>query len=193
MNQRFKTLGLLIIIALSTTACGTQAGQDQQSQQTASKAVTYEVLLGKSSTDKEVVDFITSNNCSSVEQFQLCKDVGIALWINLEQVVETVYLYLNNADGFAPYNGELPFGLKFYDTLGAVEYKLGKIEVEDNSLHPALNGGLPDEGSSPDHMHYWAVYKRLSMTIVYNSPFVDEDATIYAILVKKGGTREPNE
>jgi hypothetical protein len=118
--------------------------------------------------------------------------VGIALWIGADQAIETVFLYLNNSDGFAPYKGELPFGLKFYDTLGAVEYKLGKIEMEDNSLHPALNAGLPDEGGSPDHMHHWAVYSRLGMTIVYNSPFVDEDATIYAILVKKGGTREPN-
>jgi hypothetical protein len=44
---------------------------------------------------------------------------------------------------------------------------------------------LPDEGSSPDHFHYWAVYKHLGMTIIYNSPFVDEDATIYAILVSR--------
>jgi hypothetical protein len=55
----------------------------------------------------------------------------------------------------------------------------------DDALQPTSLAGLPDEGSSPDRMHYWAVYKRLNITIVYNSPLADEDAYIYAILVTK--------
>jgi hypothetical protein len=62
--------------------------------------------------------------------------------------------------------------------MGAVEYKLKRRGVG--------NAGLPDEGSSPDHLHYWATYKQVGMTIIYNSPSPEyEDATIYAILVSK--------
>jgi hypothetical protein len=135
-------------------------------------------LLGKSLTDKVVADFIASNNCSSAAQFQLCEDVGVALLIDLNQIVETVYLYLNNTEGFGPYQGELPFGLKFYDTMGAVEYKLKRKGVG--------NAGLPDSGATPDHLHYRANYQQVGMTIIYTSPSLeDEDATIYAILVSK--------
>ncbi len=101
----------------------------------------------------------------------------MALWTDSNQVVETIYLYLNNSDGFEPYQGKLPFGLKFYDTLGAVEYKLKRQGVG--------NAGLPDEGAVPDHMHYRATYRQAGLTIIYNFPFPDEDATIYAVLVSK--------
>ena len=47
------------------------------------------------------------------------------------------------------------------------------------------DAGVPDEASSPDHIHYWAVYKQLGMTVIYNSPGADEDAYIYAILLSK--------
>jgi hypothetical protein len=92
-------------------------------------------------------------------------------------VIETVYLYVNAEDDVQPYKGDLPYGLKFYDTQSAVEYRLKKQGVG--------NAGLPDEGSSPDHLHYWATYKQAGLTIVYNSPYADEDATINAILINK--------
>ena len=102
----------------------------------------------------------------------------MALWGSSNDIVETVYLYLNNADGFTPYKGELPFGLKYYDIKEAVEYKLKKQRIGQ--------GGLPDAGASPDHLHYWATYHRAGMTIIYNSPSPDdEDSNIYAILVSK--------
>jgi hypothetical protein len=127
-------------------------------------------------TDDVVTDFASAQRCSSANQFLLCQTAGMALWIDSNQVVETVYLYLNHVDGFAPYNGELPYGLKYYDIMGAVEYKLKK--------HGLGNHGLPDEGGTPDHLHYWATYHQAGMTIIYNSPSAeDEDATIYAILV----------
>jgi hypothetical protein len=177
MNKLYRSLTILAAITLFITACSTQAAQAQPAEPAVPEAITYKTLLGKSLNDKEVIDFIVSNNCSSVGQFQQCKEVGMALWINLEQVVESVHLYLHNTAGFVPYKGALPFGLKFYDTMGAVEYKLERQLGE--------GAGSPDEGSSPDHFHYWAVYKQLGMTIIYNFPFVDEDATIYAILVSK--------
>lgn len=99
----------------------------------------------------------------------------MALRTDSNQVVETIYLSLNNADGFEPYKGELPFGLKFYDTMGAVEYKLKRQGVG--------NDGLPDVGATLDYMHYRAIYHQAGMTILYNTPFADEDATIQAILL----------
>ena len=175
MNKLFKTLSILAAITLFITAC---SAQTVQGEQVPAKTVTYKDVLGKSLNDKEVVDFIDINNCSSAAQFQLCKDVGMALWLGSGQRVETVCLYLNNVDGFASYKGELPLGLKFYDIKEAVEYKLKRKDVG--------NAGLPDEGSSPDHLHYWAMYKQAGMTIIYNSPLPeDEDASIYAILISK--------
>jgi hypothetical protein len=176
MKRLFKTFSILIAIILFMTACNMQGAQSHQAQ-ALSKTATYETLLGEALTDKEVADFIASNNCSSTGQFRVCKGVGMDLWIDSGQIVKTVYLYVNNDDGYAAYKGALPFGLKFYDIQGAVEYKLKRQGVG--------NEGLPDEGSSPDHFHYWAVYEQYNMIIIYNSPYPDEDATIYAVLVSK--------
>jgi len=180
MKTLIKIFNIFAVIPLLISGCGGQPVQAEQAGQARSN-VTYHLVLGKSLTDHDVADFITSNNCAITGQFQQCKEVGMALWINPDQVVETVYLYLNKAEGFGPYQGELPLGLKFYDTMGAVEYKL-KRQVGESI-------GTPDEGDSPDHMHYWAVYKQLDMTIIYNTAFPDEDATIYAILVSKARTQ----
>jgi hypothetical protein len=99
----------------------------------------------------------------------------MALWTDSNEVVETVYLYLNNTDGFAPYEGKLPFGLKFYDTMEAVEYKLNRQGIG--------NAGLPDSVATPDHMHYEATYQQAGMIVIYNFPFPDEGATINAIVL----------
>jgi hypothetical protein len=177
MNTLIKIFAIFTAIPLLISGCGSYSLQAENEEPATPNTATYEFVLGKALTDEVVANFIASNNCEPSGPFQVCKEVGMALWINLEQVVETVYLYLNNADGFAPYKGELPFGLKFYDTMGAVEYKLERQEIGNN--------GLPDKSGTPDHIHYWAVYKQFGMTIIYNSPFVDEDATIYAILVSR--------
>jgi hypothetical protein len=178
MNKLYRSLGILAALTLLLSACSAWAPQVQAEEHKAPRAALYKDLLGKPITDEEVASFIASNNCLSAAQFQLCKDVGVALLINVNQIVETVYLYLNNAEGFGPYQGELPFGLKFYDTMGAVEYKLKRKGIG--------NAGLPDSGDTPDHLHYWANYRQASLTIIYNSPSAeDEDATIYAILVSK--------
>lgn len=178
MNKFYRSLSVLAAIILIITACGVRVAQTQPEEQKAPRVALYEDVLGKSLTDQQVIDFLARNHCSSAALFQLCKDVGVALLINVNQIVETVYLYLNNTEGFGPYQGELPFGLKFYDTMGAVEYKLKGKDVG--------SAGLPDSGDSPDHLHYWANYQQARLTIIYNSLSPeDEDATIYAILMSK--------
>jgi hypothetical protein len=175
MKRLYRLLCVSNVVLWFITAC---SAQTVQGEQIPPKPVTYTDVLGKSLNDKAVTDFLASNNCSSAAQFQLCEDVGVALLIGSEQKVETVYLYLNNADGFVPYKGELPFGLKFYDTMGAVEHKLKRQGVG--------SAGLPDSVETPDHLHCWATYQQAGMTIIYNSPSAeDEDATIHAILVSK--------
>jgi hypothetical protein len=108
----------------------------------------------------------------------------MALWTDSNQVVETVYLYLNKADGFEPYRGFLPYGIKFYDSLAAVEHKLKRQGVG--------NAGLPETAAVPDRMHYRAIYHEAGLTVLYNSPFPDEDASIYAILFSARGASAKN-
>jgi hypothetical protein len=178
VNKLLKAFRFLSVIPFFLVGCSLHTTQPQTEKRVIPKAISYRVLLGKSITDSEVADFITSNTCSGTGQSQLCEDAGIALWINTDQTVETIYLYLNDADGFVPYKGELPLRLKFYDSMGAVQYKLKKQKVG--------KAGLPDSGETPDHLHYWANYQEAGMIIVYNSPSEeDEDATIYAILLNK--------
>ena len=179
MNKPYKSFCVLAALTLLITACSIPTVQAQPGEPVTSKAVPYQAILGKSLTDEEVVGFIANHNCSSANQFQLCKEVGMALWAGSDQIVKLVYLYSGTGEGFKRYRGALPFGLTFYDPMWRVEEKLRNQNAED-SLQQA---GLPDEASSPDHMHYWAVYKRLGMTVVYNSPSADEDAYIYAILI----------
>jgi hypothetical protein len=180
MNKFFKNLSILAAIALYATACGTQTVQDQPEE----KGAAYQAILGKSLNDEDVANFITSNNCSPASQFQLCSEAGIAFWSDANQIVKMVYLYSGNTEGFRRYRDELPFGLSFYDPMWRVEEKLRDLETDDTSPL-TLKAGLPDEGVTPDHMHYWAMYKRFSMTVIYNSPGDDEDAYIYAIAVNK--------
>lgn len=181
MNKHCKCLSILAAITLFITACTIQAVQAQPEESAAARVDPYQAVLGKSLKDREVADFLVNSNCSPADQFQLCKDAGIAFWTDADQIVKVVYLYAGDASGFRRFRGQLPYGLSFYDPMWRVQEKLSDPDT-DNTLQQF---GLPDEGISPDHMHYWAVYKQLGMTVIYNSPSADEDAYIYAILVSK--------
>ena len=77
----------------------------------------------------------------------------------------------------------LPYGLSMQDTMASVEQKFGQPEVVF-APQAGWEPGLPDEGGSPDHAHYWAIYRRFGVTVVYNSPSAsDKSATIHAIYV----------
>ena len=79
----------------------------------------------------------------------------------------------------------MPYGLTMQDTMATVEQKLGQPAVTF-APQAGWEGGVPDEGGSPDHIHYWAIYKRFGVTVVYNSPSAaDKNATIYKILVNR--------
>jgi len=179
MKKFYEALSILVALPLFITSCGTHTLPVETEVPSVQKYASYELVLDRSIMEKEVINFIVSNQCSPANQFQLCKEVGMALWADSDQVVKTVYLYAGDAQGFRRYRGELPFGLTFYDPMWKVQEKLRDSNAAD-SLHQA---GLPDEASSPDHIHYWAVYKRYGMTIIYASPSADEDAYIYAILI----------
>lgn len=172
MNRRLKIMGLLAAITLVVTFFGAQA---IRAQEAVPQPLDYRNLLGKSRNDQEVVNLMAIHGCVEEPPYLLCREAGMALWLDSYQKVRKIHLYVNNSDGFAPYQGELPLGLKFYDIMAAVEYKLSRLGVG--------NEGRPDETAVPDHMHYWAFYNEHGITILYNSPFPDEDATIYAILI----------
>jgi len=180
MNKLFKTLSILAAIALFAIACSPQAAVAAPAE------VTYQAVLGKDISDDNVASFIASNECSSAaSQFQLCQEAGVALWIDPNQKVNTVYLYTDASNGFAAYQGELPFNIDANDSMADVEQKLGQPRV-DHAPQAGWEPGLPDVGASPDHLTYWATYERFGVTIVYNSPFAnDKNATIHSILVTK--------
>ena len=185
MNALIKTFGIFAAIQLVICACGGQTNQFVPTDATV-EVISYQVVLGKPLNDKDVADFIVSSHCSPVVMYQLCKDKGIAMWADNNQVVKMVYLYAGSTESFRRYRGQLPFGLSFYDPMWRVEEKLRELNADD-SLSPQeiWQAGLPDEEGSPDHMHYRAMYKRLGMTVIYNSPGNDEDAYIYAVVVSK--------
>ena len=171
------------MFALVTTSCSSVFFQIEPKEQTVEKIPLYELVLGKSLTDKVLADFVTNNHCSVVSPYIYCKETGMDLAMDPNQTVVSVFLYLNKVSGFVPnegdytaYNGDLPFGLKFYDTLEAVEHKLKQQGLG--------NDGLPDSGTIPDHMHYMATYNEEGITIIYNSG-PDEDPTIHAIVVNQ--------
>ena len=184
MNKPFKPVILLAAISVFAAACDLQAVQAEPEEGTVPVA-TYQTVLGKSLNDKDVADFIASNNCSRTGQFQTCNTAGVALWIGQDQKVETAYLYPNKVSDFGAYKGKLPLGLSSIDTMASVEDKFGQPKVE-HAPQAGWEPGLPDESGTPDHIHYWAVYKRFGVTIIYNSPSAtDKGATIHAILVSK--------
>jgi hypothetical protein len=174
---------VLVVLSLLLMGCSPQVAQLEPKANSVPETASYQSVLGKSLNDKDVADFMAINNCSSAAQFQMCPDAGMAFWIDPNQIVDTVYLYSRNAEGFSKFRGKLPFGITFYDPMWQVEQKLSNINGDDQAT--AWNAGLPDEASSPDHIHYWAVYRELGMTVIYNSPGADEDAYIYAILLSK--------
>ena len=178
MTKGRKSLVVFFSLVLFTVACSTTSTSTVKAEPAA-----YQAVLGRSATEDMVLDFLAGNECVAAMQFQVCKPAGIALWLDSGQIVKTVWLYANNAEGFNRYRGKLPFGLTFYDPMWLVEEKLSAVEVAESS-QVAYESGSPDEGSSPDHLHYWAVYERLGLIIIYDFPYADEDAYIYAVVVQ---------
>jgi len=87
MSRFYRYLGVLEVISLFINTCSIQA---VPAEQVAPNNVTYEIVLGKSLSDKDVAGFIVSNNCSSAMPYILCKEVGMALLIDTNQIVEGV-------------------------------------------------------------------------------------------------------
>jgi hypothetical protein len=103
----------------------------------------------------------------------------MALGVNSNQVVETVFLNLENTDGFSAYQGELPFGLKINDSRETVEAKFKEQRV---------GTGVANEEGLFDRTHCWATYYAAGMTIIYNSPSADDKGTtMHAIIVENRG------
>ena len=183
MNKNFTTFSIVaVLIAVAFSALVVQA---QPAARIAPEAAAYEAVLGKSLNDRDVTDFITSNACSGTGQFQLCSAAGVALQVGQGQKVETVYLYPNKTNDFSAYAGALPLSLSANDTMASVEEKFGQ-PVVSNVSQAGWELGLPNQSGTAGYTHYWAVYERFGLTIIYNSPSAaDKAATIHAVLVNK--------
>jgi len=181
MNKLFKPLSFVVLIMLVATACGARVVEAKHVEQPVSIAPNYQSLVGKSVGDKNVVDFIASNYCSSSYQYQLCEASGIALGINLDQTVKTVILFPGGTHEIARFHGGLPRNLNWNDSMASVNQKLGAPDATFQE-----QGELPHDRGTPDEIRLWASYKELGLTIVYNSLSAkDNNAAIYAILITK--------
>lgn len=174
MNKAITLLFTLAVLA----AC-----QSRDSRSYETTKIPFEDFLGRPVNDIFLIGFFAENNCIPEGPFYVCRSIGLAVWFDADQLLQTVYFYVTAPDGFEPYEGELPYGLKFYDTLGAVEYKL-KLLSEDGRPRSDLEVDLTHTGSTPDRLHYWVDYERYGIAVIYNAPFADEDATLYAVLLK---------
>jgi len=97
-------------------------------------------------------------------------------------VVVVVFL---TAFGVQAAPASLPYGLTMQDTMASVEQKLGQPKIVF-APQAGWEAGLPDAGGTPDHIHYWAIYKRFGLTVVYNTPSMfDKNATIFDIIVNE--------
>src|SRR5215211_5020883 len=182
MNNRFQILITFAAIALFAITFGAFIVQAQPSERAVPEAASYKAVLGKSLDDTDVAGFIASN-CTQPGSFRYCRAAGLALWVDANQTVRLVYLYLNDTEDIVAYKGELPFGLAPTDTMADVEYKLGG-PVDVQAPQAGWKPGLPDEGYSRNLTYYWAIYERFGMTVIYNTPAAnDKDATIHAIVV----------
>jgi hypothetical protein len=185
MNKNYPILVISAAITLFAATFGALVVQAQPAERTSPAAASYEAVLGKSLDDTSVADFIASNRCAGTGSFQLCSLAGMSLLIGEGQKIETVTLYPKGSAGFAAYNGTLPLGLSAGDTMASVEDKFGQPRVQ-HAPQAGWEPGLPDQSGTPDHIHFWAIYKRFGLTVVYNSPSgTDKGATIHAILVSK--------
>src|SRR5262245_29462142 len=135
MNALIKTLVICAGISLLMNACSGHNVHAEQADANTVTAISYKVVLGKALNDKDVDAFIASNHCLPVADHQLCKDTGMALWADSNQIVKMVYLYAGNAEDFRRYRGQLPFGLSFYDPKWRVEEKIRDLNTDD-SLSP---------------------------------------------------------
>lgn len=100
-----------------------------------------------------MVQFILNNGCRLVGMHYVCKNVGVELSLDTGQKVVTVFMYAQGADGFQPYQGELPHGLTWRDRRRDVEAKLDR---------PSATGG----GGT---LNVWASYQSLRMQVAYNT------------------------
>jgi len=187
VNKLHGLFCILVTFVFFTTACGPQANQTKVSERQNPSIANVQDMIGKPLSDHAVAKYILGNNCSSNGYFQLCYESGLALWVDTNEMVKSIYLYSGNADGFNRYPGKLPYGITFYDPMWLVIDKLKSFD-EGDALNETSIAGLPETEGSPDHMHYWAEYKRFNMIVIYNEPFPDEDAYIYAVVLKSSDT-----
>src|SRR5512133_1856988 len=113
MNKLFNPLSFLMAMAFLLTACATAVAQTVKA---APAEANYQSMLGRSVNDRSVANFIASNDCDQSGSFQLCRNAGLALWMDQNQIVRTAYLYARESQNFSAYKGELPFGLTPDDT-----------------------------------------------------------------------------
>jgi len=97
------------------------------------------------------------------------KSKGISLRFNSDDILTTVFLYSEGADGFRQFQGKLPFGLTFLDKRKDIEKLLG----------------YPEKMGGNGVIKFWVGYPSKALGITYNTKNVNNlNAKIYTIYLK---------
>jgi len=175
MNRLFKFIIVFNVLALLVAGYQIMITR-------AADPLNYQIALYESLNNQIRESFFVAHHCNSVGSFRLCPESGLAFQVDTGELVRQVYFYVHGRDGFSSFSGKLPFGLELTDTMADVQQKLGYPKMFQLPML-GWEPGLPDRGTTPDHVHYWAEYKRYGLTIVYNTPSAtDLKADIYLIL-----------
>lgn len=178
MKELYKVLTLLIVVTMLVMLSGVYGVAAHP------KLDSYEDVIHKSLSHSNVGEFLAVNQCSQAGQFYLCQSEGVALWVNKDNIVDKVYLYRGGDHEFKNYhNSELPSEFTFTDTMGTVEQKLGQPKVVF-APQAGWQPGKPDVAGVVGYTHYWATYKGLGITVIYDTNSAsDKSAKIHAVIV----------
>jgi hypothetical protein len=146
--------GLLVVIGF--VGCQLVAtGRDEPKPLALSKLTD---VLGKGPDSKEMTALRKDlKGEPEIAKFDDCyfhswKDRGVSLRFE-KDAVKAVFLFADKADGFKEYRGELPEGLKFSDTRGDVEKKLGAAK----------------ESGGNGVISFWVTYPEKGLALTYAS------------------------
>ncbi len=139
---KFGLIGCGGLVALGVLLVGCAAILGGGSSITETDPATF---LGKPTTDPEVQEYLSQNECASINMSWLCYRSGVEFSYDTGSNVRGIFYYLQDDGGaFQPYEGPLPGGLSASDTKADVDRKLGppqgSFDIDEASYPPQVPG-----------------------------------------------------
>jgi hypothetical protein len=126
-------------------------------------------LLGMRFDSKPVLSVMASFDCDpeiddygADGYYYSYKTYGISFKFNSNNILNTIFVYVEGKDGFSQYPYELPYNLKF------------SLTIQD--IHSIF--GEPDKKCSSEKWEYWVKYYDENMIISFNGKITEPESTI---------------